>query len=86
MCTLQNDDSLSSELLETVRSVPPQQVDALHGHSTIIRKRRRRLPVAHLIDEIIGLIHDDAEALGCVDEVLHVRDILDRTRRDLNDL
>ncbi len=36
------------------------------------------VPVPQLIEEIIGLIREDAEALGCLDEVLQARDILTR--------
>ncbi|UCG72078.1 MAG: carboxylate-amine ligase [Chromatiales bacterium] len=36
------------------------------------------VPLPQLIDEIIDLIREDAEALGCVDEVLHAREILSR--------
>ncbi len=36
------------------------------------------VPLPQLIEEIIGLIHEDAEALGCVDEVLQAREILTR--------
>ena len=36
------------------------------------------VPVPQLIEEIIGLIREDAEALGCLDEVLQARDILNR--------
>ena len=36
------------------------------------------VPFADLIDEMLELISEDAEALGCVDEVGHVRTILQR--------
>jgi carboxylate-amine ligase len=36
------------------------------------------VPVADLLDEIIELIDEDAQALGCVDEVHHAREILAR--------
>jgi carboxylate-amine ligase len=36
------------------------------------------VPFEDLLDEILSLIWDDAEALGCTDEVGHARDILTR--------
>jgi len=36
------------------------------------------VPFEELLDEILGLISDDAEALGCVQEVARTRDILAR--------
>jgi len=36
------------------------------------------VPLPQLMDEILGLIREDAEALGCVDEVLQAREILTR--------
>lgn len=36
------------------------------------------VPYAELIDEMLGLIEQDAEALGCVNEVNHARTILER--------
>jgi carboxylate-amine ligase len=36
------------------------------------------IPCAQLYDELIDLIREDAEALGCLDEVRHVRKILSR--------
>ena len=36
------------------------------------------VPTADLIEEIIGLVEEDAEALDCMDEVLHARTILKR--------
>ncbi|MCY3731186.1 MAG: carboxylate-amine ligase, partial [Rhodospirillaceae bacterium] len=38
--------------------------------------RGRIIPFAHLMEELLELIHEDAEALGCVREVEHVRTIL----------
>jgi carboxylate-amine ligase len=37
-----------------------------------------KAPFADLIEEIIGLVREDAEHLGCLDEVLHARDIVAR--------
>ncbi|MFB9356185.1 carboxylate-amine ligase [Sneathiella chinensis] len=37
-----------------------------------------QVPVAELMEEIIGLVEEDADALGCKKEVLHVRTILAR--------
>jgi len=36
------------------------------------------VPTRDLIEEIIGLVEEDADALGCTKEVLHARTILDR--------
>ncbi len=36
------------------------------------------VPLPQLMEEILGLIHEDAKALGCVDEVLQAREILTR--------
>ncbi len=36
------------------------------------------IPYVDLLEEILGLVADDAEALGCMAEVSHVRDILVR--------
>jgi len=36
------------------------------------------VPFADLLEEILGLIAEDADALGCTDEVSHLRDILTR--------
>jgi carboxylate-amine ligase len=36
------------------------------------------VPFDELLDEILGLIAEDAEALGCMKEVAGVRDILSR--------
>jgi carboxylate-amine ligase len=36
------------------------------------------IPFDELLEEMLGLIAEDAEALGCVDEIGHVRDILSR--------
>ena len=36
------------------------------------------VPFADLLDEILTLVAEDAEALGCTAEVSHVRDILTR--------
>ena len=36
------------------------------------------VPFADLLDEMLDLIAEDAEALGCVDEIAHVRTILQR--------
>ena len=41
------------------------------GRGTII-------PFAQLADELIELVRDDAETLGCMDEIVHVREILRR--------
>ncbi|HFC04650.1 MAG TPA: carboxylate-amine ligase [Rhizobiales bacterium] len=38
--------------------------------------RRAVIPFADLLDEMIELVHDDAEALGCVAEIKSARDIL----------
>ena len=40
--------------------------------------RRRMIPVPQLVEELLGLIREDAEALGCVREVEHARTILSR--------
>lgn len=40
--------------------------------------RRELVPYDDLLNEIIDLISEDAEALGCLDEVLHARSILER--------
>lgn len=40
--------------------------------------RREMVPYAVLLDEILDLISEDAEALGCLDEVRHARSILER--------
>ncbi len=40
--------------------------------------RRERVPYAELLDELIEMIGEDAEALGCRAEVEHVRTILER--------
>jgi len=40
--------------------------------------RKRIVPFAELLDEIIGLVREDAEALGCVAEVDSLRTILER--------
>lgn len=40
--------------------------------------RERLIPCADLIEEIIGLVREDAEYLGCVGEVEHARTILAR--------
>ncbi len=37
-----------------------------------------QVPTGDLIEEIIGLVREDAEALGCLDEVLHARKIIAR--------
>ncbi|WP_169569976.1 carboxylate-amine ligase [Sneathiella limimaris] len=37
-----------------------------------------QVPVSDLIEEIIELVREDAEALGCLDEVLHARTIISR--------
>jgi carboxylate-amine ligase len=37
-----------------------------------------QVPTGDLIEEIIGLVREDAEALGCLDEVLHARTIIAR--------
>lgn len=37
-----------------------------------------QVPTSDLIEEIIGLVEEDADALGCTKEVLHVRTILKR--------
>lgn len=37
-----------------------------------------QVPTKDLIEEIIGLVAEDADALGCTNEVLHVRTILKR--------
>lgn len=37
-----------------------------------------QVPTGELIEEIIGLVREDAEALGCLDEVLHARTIIKR--------
>lgn len=37
-----------------------------------------QVPIGELIEEIIGLVREDAEALGCLDEVLHARTIIKR--------
>ncbi len=37
-----------------------------------------KAPVSELIEEIISLVREDAEHLGCLDEVLHARDIVER--------
>jgi carboxylate-amine ligase len=36
------------------------------------------VPFEELIDEMLDLIAEDADALGCVDEVAHVRTIMQR--------
>ncbi len=38
--------------------------------------RGRIMPFAHLVEELLGLIREDCEALGCAAEVEHVRTIL----------
>ncbi len=38
--------------------------------------RGRQIPYATLIEEIIDLVSEDAEALGCLNEVLHARTIV----------
>ena len=38
--------------------------------------RGRIIPFAQLMEELLELIHEDAEALGCVSEIEHVRHIL----------
>jgi carboxylate-amine ligase len=38
----------------------------------------RVVPFTELLEEILGLIAEDADALGCTDEIGHVRDILTR--------
>ena len=46
-----------------------------------------QVPTGELIEEIIGLVREDAEALGCLDEVLHARTIIKRgtsAERQLN--
>ncbi|MEM7442511.1 MAG: carboxylate-amine ligase [Pseudomonadota bacterium] len=40
--------------------------------------RHELVPYASLLDEVIELVREDAEALGCLDEVLHARTILER--------
>lgn len=40
--------------------------------------RRRVIPFPHLIEELLDLIREDAEALGCTAEVAHTRVILQR--------
>ena len=37
-----------------------------------------QVPAADLVEEIIGLVKEDADALGCTREVLHARTILKR--------
>ena len=37
-----------------------------------------QVPTAELIEEIIGLVEEDAEALGCLNEVYHARTIIAR--------
>ena len=36
------------------------------------------VPMDELTNELIGLLHEDAEALNCVEELMHLRTILDR--------
>ncbi|MEM7428492.1 MAG: carboxylate-amine ligase [Pseudomonadota bacterium] len=36
------------------------------------------VPFADLMDELIELVHEDAEAMGCIDEIEHVRKIVER--------
>ena len=38
----------------------------------------RVVPFADLLDDVLGLVAEDAEALGCVDELASGRDILSR--------
>ena len=38
--------------------------------------RGRVIPFPQLVEELLDLVHEDAEALGCVDEVEHTRSIL----------
>ncbi len=38
----------------------------------------RVVPFAELLDDVLGLVAEDAEALGCVEELASVRDILSR--------
>lgn len=40
--------------------------------------QRAVVPYKQLLDELLTLIHEDAEALGCVAEIEHARDILSR--------
>lgn len=37
-----------------------------------------QVPTSELIEEIIGLVEEDADALGCLNEVYHARKILER--------
>ncbi|MBE7638594.1 carboxylate-amine ligase [Sneathiella sp. P13V-1] len=37
-----------------------------------------QVPTSELIEEIIGLVEEDADALGCLDEVYHARKIIER--------
>lgn len=46
--------------------------------SLIDVRRRAAIPVAQHLDEAIDLVREDAEALGCLDDVLRTRAILDR--------
>ncbi|MEC7763847.1 MAG: carboxylate-amine ligase [Pseudomonadota bacterium] len=53
--------------------------------------KREIVPVAHLVEELIGLLSEDAEALGCLAELEGARDIIlggtsaERQRRVFND-
>ncbi len=40
--------------------------------------RLEMVPYADLLDELIGLVREDAEALGCTTEIEHARTILRR--------
>jgi carboxylate-amine ligase len=40
--------------------------------------RGKVVPFDELIDELLGLISEDAEALGCTEELAHVRNIVER--------
>ncbi|MCP5418845.1 MAG: carboxylate-amine ligase [Chromatiaceae bacterium] len=40
--------------------------------------RGQLIPFADLVEEMIELVHEDAEALDCVDELFHAREILAR--------
>ncbi len=47
-------------------------------HSMIDLGKGECLPFSELIEDIIGLIREDAEALGCWEEVKHARTIMER--------
>jgi carboxylate-amine ligase len=40
--------------------------------------RGEMVPYAELLEELIALVHPDAERLGCIPEILHAREILAR--------